>query len=125
MNRRFITAAEGAFFTFAILWMTVLLCGAASAGPVIPSFSASNFTPGAPIDNPYFPLVPGTTHRETGTVTDPDTGETGFQIDEDFVTNTTKTIAGVKTRVVRSRSWLDNVLIEDTFDYYAQDKSGN
>jgi hypothetical protein len=98
---------------------------AASAAPVLPEFSVSNFTPAAPIDNPYNPLVPGTTYRETATVTDPDTGETGFQVDENLVTFNLKTIAGVPARVVRARSFLDGQLIEDTDDYFAQDKSGN
>jgi hypothetical protein len=34
-------------------------------------------------------------------------------------------IAGVPVRIVRARTWEDDVLIEDTFDYYAQDKTGN
>src|SRR4051794_40363043 len=69
------------------------------AGAVIPSFSPSNFVPGATIDNPYFPLPVGTTFRETASVTDPDNGETGFQIDENFVTSAVKSIAGVQARV--------------------------
>src|SRR5581483_11836914 len=50
----------------------------ASAGTVLPSFSPADFSPGAAINNPYFPLPPGTTSRETATVTDPDTGQKGF-----------------------------------------------
>ena len=101
------------------------LAAIAHAGPVLPAFSPMNFSPAAPIDNPYFPLPPGTTFRETATVTDPDTGKTGFQVDENLVTSTLKNIAGVQARVVRARSWLDNQLIEDTLDYFAQDRSGN
>lgn len=97
----------------------------ASAGPVLPTFSPANFTPGAPIDNAFFPLVPGTTFRYEGDVTDADTGDKSHERDEDFVTPTTKTIGGVSARVVPSRVWMDDVLAEDTFDYYAQDKSGN
>ena len=36
---------------------------AAVGGPVLPDFSPSNFTAGAPVDNPFFPLVPGTRYR--------------------------------------------------------------
>ena len=103
----------------------VLLCGPAKAEPVQPSFSPSNFTPGAPINNIYFPLVPGTTFRSSATITDPDTGEKSNEVDEDFVSFQTKQIAGVRVRVVRSRVFSDGVLAEDTNDYYAQDKSGN
>jgi len=104
---------------------TVLLPRASSAGPILPAFNPSNFTPGAPINNRYFPLVPGTTYRSAAHTRDPDTGESGFEVDEDFVTSKTETIAGVRARVVHSRVFLDDVLIEDTQDFYAQDKSGN
>lgn len=95
------------------------------AGPTQPTFDPSNFLAGAPIDNPFFPLVAGTTFNSSATVTDPDTGETGLQKDKDFVTFKTAQIGGVTARVVRATSILDGVLIEDTLDYYAQDKSGN
>jgi hypothetical protein len=96
-----------------------------AAGPVLPDFSPSNFVAGAPIDNPYFPLTPGTRYRASGTVTDPDTGETTFEQDEDFVTFETEVIGGVTARVVHARGWEDGVLVEDTRDWYAQDISGN
>src|SRR4051812_33345699 len=104
---------------------TVLLPRASAAGPILPAFNPSNFTPGAPINNRYFPLVPGTTYRSAAHTSDPDTGESGFEVDEDFVTSQTRSIAGVPARIVHSRVFLDNVLIEDTQDYYAQDRSGN
>ena len=94
------------------------------AAPVLPDFSPSNFTPGAAIDNPFLPLVPGTRLRYAANVTD-DEGGTVLQEDEDFVTNETQTIAGVQARVVHARSWEDGALIEDTRDYYAQDNAGN
>ena len=112
--------------------MRVVVVGAALAIPrvadggfVLPAFSPSNFAAGAPINNPYFPLPPGTVYRQTATVTDPDTGQKGFQVDEDAVGRTRRTIGGVSAEVVRARSWLDGRLIEDTRDYYAQDKAGN
>jgi hypothetical protein len=97
----------------------------ATAGPVLPDFSPSNFTAGATIDNPYLPLTPGTRLRYSATVTDPDNGEKTQEIDEDFVTTQTEVVGGVTARVVHARSWEDGVLIEDTRDFYAQDKSGN
>src|SRR5690349_9913908 len=53
----------------------------ANAAPFQPTFDPNNFTPGAAIDNPYLPFPVGTTYIETATVTDPDTGDTGFEID--------------------------------------------
>lgn len=73
------------------------------------------------IDNPYLPMVPGTrwTYREVG----PD-GEVMEVVV--IVTNTTKEIAnGVTARVVRDTVTLDGEIIEDTFDWYAQDQEGN
>ncbi|MEA2711773.1 MAG: hypothetical protein QOF78_4374 [Phycisphaerales bacterium] len=114
-------AAAAVAFTFAIS-----LGGTrALAAPTLPDFAPINFAPGAPIDNPYFPLVPGTRFRYAANVTDPENGETVFEEDEDFVTTETRTIAGVQVRVVHARSWEDGELAEDTLDYFAQDKSGN
>jgi hypothetical protein len=73
------------------------------------------------IDNPYLPMVPGTrwTYREVG----PD-GEVMEVVV--IVTNTTRQIAnGVTARVVRDTVTLDGEIIEDTFDWYAQDQAGN
>ncbi len=72
------------------------------------------------IDNPYFPVTPGTrlTYRETG-----DEGEMEVVV---IVTNTTKLIGnGVTARVVRDTVTLDGEIVEDTFDWYAQDSEGN
>ena len=112
---------------FALAVVSVLsICGIRSnAAPFQPVFDANNFTAGAAIDNPYFPLPVGTTFKQSATVTDPDTGETGFQIDANTVTNKTILLGGVQARIVHATSTLDGVLIEDTNDYYAQDKAGN
>jgi hypothetical protein len=105
--------------------LSICLVTRTEAAPFQPVFNSSNFTSGAAIDNPYFPLPVGTTFTETATVTDPDSGDTGFQIDKSVVTNQTKNLGGVQARAVHATSTLDGVLIEDTLDYYAQDKSGN
>ena len=39
--------------------------------------------------------------------------------------NKTRVVSGVATRVVRDRVFLEGLLIEDTFDWYAQDNDGN
>ncbi len=72
------------------------------------------------IDNPYFPLVPGTrwTYRETALE-----GEMEVVV---IATDTTRQIAnGVTALVVRDTVTLDGEIVEDTFDWYAQDKDGN
>jgi len=124
MSRRFASARRLSVLSLTLL-AAVFISSRALAGPVLPNFSASNFASNAPIDNKFFPIVPGTTFKYGANVSDPESGDTGFERDEDFVTNQRTNIGGVNARVVHSRVWLDDVLVEDTLDYYAQDKSGN
>jgi hypothetical protein len=73
------------------------------------------------IDNPYWPMRPGTTwvYRETS----PDGVVQKVVV---RVTDRTKKIAnGVVARVVRDTVTEDGVLVEDTWDWYAQDRAGN
>jgi hypothetical protein len=73
----------------------------------------------ASVDNPYFPLVPGTRwvmEGEGGSA-----GETTIT----EVTTDTKTILGVECTVVRDEVDVDGELQELTFDWYAQDAAGN
>ncbi|WP_157860187.1 hypothetical protein [Methanosarcina acetivorans] len=71
------------------------------------------------VDNPYFPLTPGTTFVYEGE------SESEPIRDEVYVTNEMRTVMGVKTIVVRDREFEDGELAEETFDWYAQDKDGN
>ena len=73
----------------------------------------------AEIDNPFFPLTPSTTFIYLG-----ETPE-GTEHNEVVVTKETKEILGVTTVVVWDKVWLDDELIEETYDWYAQDKEGN
>ena len=73
------------------------------------------------IDNPYLPLVPGTqsTFREVG-------GDGSIATVVVTVTSKTRKIAnGVTARVVRDTVSEDGEIVEDTFDWYAQDAEGN
>src|SRR5688572_5850431 len=71
------------------------------------------------IDNPYFPLKPGTTFIYRGE-------NEGVPIRiEVMVTHKTKEIMGVNTTVVRQINYEDGMLVEDTLDWFAQDKDGN
>ena len=67
------------------------------------------------VDNPYWPLVPGTI-----TVFEGD----GERIVVE-VTDYSKVILGVPTTVVRDTAYAKGKVIEDTFDWYAQDRAGN
>jgi hypothetical protein len=73
------------------------------------------------IDNRYWPMVPGSrwTYRET----DQEGAEMQVVV---TVSNQTKEIAnGVTARIVRDTVTEDGELVEDTFDWYAQDREGN
>lgn len=71
------------------------------------------------VDNPFFPLEPGTTFLYEGTSDGVPTSN------EVFVTHDTKEILGVETTVVRDLAFEEDVLVEETFDWYAQDEDGN
>ena len=71
------------------------------------------------IDNPYFPLEVGTTYIYQG-----ESDGEPVRI-ESFVTEQTKEIFGVTTTAVSVKEYEDGELVEDTLDWYAQDKDGN
>ncbi|MFA4918388.1 MAG: hypothetical protein WC581_03945 [Thermodesulfovibrionales bacterium] len=71
------------------------------------------------IDNPLFPLTPGTTLIYEGMT------EKGNEHVEVKVTHSTKVILGVTCVEVRDTVKVDGVLAEYTLDWYAQDKDGN
>jgi hypothetical protein len=67
------------------------------------------------IDHPYWPMAPGSTwvYREDG------------QRVEVTVTDRTKEILGVRATVVHDVVTEAGELLEDTYDWYAQDEDGN
>jgi len=71
------------------------------------------------VDNPYFPLTPGTTFIYAGETDGVPTS------DEMTVKHQTKQILGVAITVVHHLSYEDGVLVEDTLDWFAQDVDGN
>ena len=71
------------------------------------------------VDNRYFPLTPGTTFVYEGK-----TEDATVRV-EDYVTHETKQVLGVTCVVVRNRVIENGDLVEETFDWYAQDKDGN
>lgn len=78
-----------------------------------PSINPADFVVG--VDNPLFPLVPGTRYAY----------QSGEETIEVTVTNDTKQILGVTTIVVRDVVSVGSEIVEDTYDWYAQDKTGD
>jgi hypothetical protein len=89
-----------------------------SACPVI---DAANF--GSNITNPYFPLAPGTAFHYVNRIIEG--VDTSYEQVEVSVSTNTKIIAGVQCREVHDVVREIGVVTEDTYDWYAQDKSGN
>jgi hypothetical protein len=87
--------------------------------PTCPSFNAGNFPTSTTINNPYFPVVPGTRFTYKGN------NQKTPVVDTVTVTHNTPTIAGVKTVEIRDQVFAAGVLTEDTLDWYGQDNRGN
>lgn len=71
------------------------------------------------VTNPWLTLLPGTRFIYRSQ----DGGETEINIVE--VTGKTRTVMGVATCVVWDRVWRSGRLVEETFDWFAQDEHGN
>lgn len=74
----------------------------------------------AEIDNPYWPMQPG--NRWVYTETDEDGEEMQVEV---TVTSDKKDVLGISATVVHDVVTQDGEVIEDTFDWYAQDVDGN
>ena len=113
--------------------LLLVLAGSLYAGEYIErDFDANNFNTPLVIDNMYWPLVPGTVIRFIGD----DGDECVLSVFE--VTNNVKTFTGiyspVEARVISDKEYLDeecdgdetdNLLLEETSDWYAQDDFDN
>ena len=103
-----------------LLALTLLfLAGCGSDSTSLPQGSEpSKLEPGdfvSEVDNPYWPMTPGSTwvYREDG------------QRVEVTVTDRKQQIVGIPATVVHDVVTEDGARVEDTWDWYAQDKDGN
>jgi hypothetical protein len=71
------------------------------------------------IDNPLFALTPGDSWSYESTGTDE------VETIEVIVLDETRIVMGIQATVVRDTVTVDGEVIEDTYDWYAQDASGN
>lgn len=105
------------FFRWVIPAVMLVAIDACSDSPTAPDYDPqidpANFV--AAVTNPLFPLAPGTvwTYRD------------GSETTTIEVSSTTKTILGIQATVVHDREFDDGELVEDTFDWFAQDRDGN
>lgn len=88
-------------------------CRHAAARPdYTASFDAAAFVPG--VNNRFFPLVPGTRYEYRE-------GDESVTLE---VLSETRVVMGVATTIVHDQVRKNGKLIEDTFDWYAQDRNG-
>ncbi len=105
---------------FATLAAVATAAPGCDAGPTGPSYDPQLPTAWvAAVSNAYFPLVAGTTYQYEAQTAD------GLETITVEVLPGTRLVNGVVATVVRDRVYLDGVLIEDTYDWYAQDDAGN
>jgi hypothetical protein len=104
--------------------LTALACSssstkgrASSTSESPPAINPADFS--ADVDNPWFPLQPGSVAVFTGTKD----GKAARNVVT--VTDRTKVVDGVTTRVVDDKLYLDGKLEEKTLDYYTQHKNGD
>ena len=88
-----------------------------SDAPYAPSLDPASFT--TEIDNPYFPLRPGTRWVLTGS------GDSEGEITTTTVLEETREVMGVTCVVVHDEVAVDGTPVEITSDWYAQDADGN
>jgi hypothetical protein len=117
-----VTMSENRLLTIACattlaLTLAALPAAAGDEKPYDPKIRPADFVD--TVDNPYFPLVPGA--RWVYESRTPD----GLERIVIEVTSERKRIMGVSTTVVHDTVTLDGQIIEDTFDWYAQDDEGN
>jgi hypothetical protein len=111
--------------------ITMMLVAAAIGGPGCgkdstgPGDEGPDYDPQIPaawaagVTNPYFKLVPGTTFEFEGK-SDESTETVRVE-----VLSSTRVVNGVTATVVRDRVYVDDELVEDTDDWFAQDAAGN
>jgi hypothetical protein len=92
--------------------------------PTLPAFDPAQFTPGAAITNPYFPVAAGMQSDFRAEGKD-EAGNSFVETGSSTGTGPGPTLAGVATNTVTDLAYEDGVLVERTLDYYAQDDAGN
>lgn len=85
----------------------------------VPIFDTDDFSNPTQIDNEYFPLEPGMVWNYEAETEDGTEAVVVEVLDE------TREVGGIDCVVVRDQVWVDEVLVEDTHDWYAQDDEGN
>jgi hypothetical protein len=84
-----------------------------------PDVSLSKFSNSTTLTNPYFPITPGKKYIYEGQTPD------GLERIEEQRLSGTKPILGITCIIVNFKAYLNGILIEEAYDWYAQDNDGN
>jgi hypothetical protein len=105
------------FASLTLLFSLAACTAATSSSDYSPRIKPAEFQ--SQVDNPWWPLVPGTVYRYVERL--------GREAKDGLVVVTTerKTILGVECVVVHDQMSQNGRILEDTFDWYAQDRQGN
>jgi hypothetical protein len=125
-SRSTMLAAAAAAAAALSLAPALAACGSSGAGSKQASAPSSSTTARidpanfvSRVDNPWYPLKPGSTYRYRGTK------DGKPAIDVMTVTHRTKKILGVPNVAVSDKLYLNGKLEETTIDWYTQDRQGN
>jgi hypothetical protein len=84
-----------------------------------PDVNIAKFTNSSNLTNPYFPVAPGKKYIYEGQTQD------GLERIEEERLTSTKVILGITCIIVNFKAFLNGTLIEEAWDWYAQDNDGN
>ncbi len=115
MQRKF--TAKSLFVGIVLLSMLVLSLMSVAAQDTSVEIDPANFV--EIVDNPYFPRLPGMRWVYEEQTSD------GLERIELEVLAEKREVMGVQTTVMRDTVSLEGVVVEDTYDYFAQDLDGN
>ncbi len=108
----------------AILSLLLLISCKKDAARVIdssyqPDVSAAKFSSSTIITNPYYPATAGKKYIYEGTTPD------GLERVEEERLSSIKTILGISCIIVNFKAYINGNLVEEAWDWYAQDTLGN
>lgn len=105
------------WFAASAVAVMMVACGGGSDSPPTANIKPADFVD--VVDNPYFPRIAGTKYVYEGKTQD------GLELNEIEILHETRQVMGITATVMRDTAYLNGELIEDTYDWFAQDKAGN
>ena len=111
------------YFMSMLVVVILTACASPTEGAPNTQTYTVNLTPAdfvSKVDNPYFPLIPGTKWVYEARLNDGSTERIEIEILRE-----TRVVNGVTATILHDSVFVDGVLVEDTFDWFAQDKDGN